>query len=203
MTRAAFDAFDRYLSCGILSHGCARARCEKCNHSQLIAFSCKRRCLCPSCDTKRSLLFAEHLESTVLLPYPRRHVVWSIPKRLRVYFRYDRSLIKHLYSAAWNAWRETIVEAIPDSQPAAIMALHTAGDLLNFHPHIHSLCLDGGINDDAGFQSVASASLMPYVGSLLPPRDSRSFVLISFPTDPAGSNLAQESEDLNQDTRAS
>lgn len=156
LRREVLDALDRYLSCGILAHGCARARCEKCNHSRLIAFSCKRRCLCPSCDTKRALLFAEHLESTVLLPYPHRHVVWSIPKRLRVYFRYDRKLIKHLYSAAWRAWRDTLAEAIPDGITGTVMALHTAGDLLNFHPHIHSLCLDGGISNVDAFQQIAA-----------------------------------------------
>ncbi len=155
LRREVLDALDRYLSCGILAHGCARARCEHCNHSQLIAFSCKRRCLRPSCDTKRSLLFAEHLESPVLLLHPHRHVVWSIPKRLRVYFRYDRSLIKHLYKAAWHAWRDTLADAIPDAKTGAVMALHTAGDLLNFHPHIHSLCLEGGIDNAAVFQQLA------------------------------------------------
>ncbi|MBX7137481.1 MAG: transposase zinc-binding domain-containing protein [Oligoflexia bacterium] len=35
------DALDKYLSYGILLHGCARAVCEVCHHSELIAFSCK------------------------------------------------------------------------------------------------------------------------------------------------------------------
>jgi len=160
LRREVLDALDRYLSCGILAHGCARARCEQCHHSQLIAFSCKRRCLCPSCDTKRSLLFAEHLENAVLLPHPHRHVVWSIPKRLRVYFRYDRKLIKHLYTAAWSAWRETIAEALPGvHQTGAVMALHSSGDLLNFHPHIHSLCLDGTLESSAGFRQLQPSDI--------------------------------------------
>ncbi len=46
--------------------GCARAYCANCQHSELIAFSCKRRSLCPSCDAKRSLLFAEHLHQNIL-----------------------------------------------------------------------------------------------------------------------------------------
>ena len=33
-----------YLSCGILAHGFARARCEQCGHDFLVAFSCKGRC---------------------------------------------------------------------------------------------------------------------------------------------------------------
>ena len=141
-------AFDRYLSCGIVAHGCARARCEQCGHSILIAYSCKRRGLCPSCDTKRAILFAEHLNESVLLPLPYRHVVWGIPKRLRVYFRFDRKLIGKLYQAAWQAWDDIVGTA---GKTGAIMALHSAGDLLNFHPHIHSLCLDGVVNNQTQF----------------------------------------------------
>jgi hypothetical protein len=38
--------FRRYLECGILAHGFARARCGECGHDFLIAFSCKgRRCV--------------------------------------------------------------------------------------------------------------------------------------------------------------
>ena len=69
------EALNSYLNCGILLHGCARAVCECCNHSELIPFSCKRRGLCPSCDAKRSLLFAEHLHKNVLLPYDHSHQV--------------------------------------------------------------------------------------------------------------------------------
>lgn len=148
------EAFNRYLSCGVIAHGCARARCENCNHSLLIAFSCKRRSLCPSCDAKRAVIFAEHLQQNILLLYPHHHVVWSIPKRLRVYFRYDRALIKHLYTAAWNAWNKTVSDTLPAAISGAVMALHTAGDLLNFHPHVHSLCLAGGLDNNGAFKSL-------------------------------------------------
>lgn len=38
--------FRRYLECGILAHGFARARCAQCGHDFLIAFSCKGRGVC-------------------------------------------------------------------------------------------------------------------------------------------------------------
>ena len=43
LRREVLQAFDSYLNCGILVHGCARAYCSNCKHSELIAFSCKRR----------------------------------------------------------------------------------------------------------------------------------------------------------------
>lgn len=155
LRREVLAALDRYLSCGILAHGCARARCEQCNHSILIAFSCKRRGLCVSCDTKRALLFAEQLYGNVLYPYPQRHWVFSIPKRLRVYFKFDRKLTALLYQAAWEALRASVVPSgLDDTTPAAVMALHTAGDLLNFHPHIHALVLDGTIDQYGKFSQL-------------------------------------------------
>jgi hypothetical protein len=45
--------FRRYLECGILAHGFARARCGECGHDFLIAFSCKGRGVCPSCNARR------------------------------------------------------------------------------------------------------------------------------------------------------
>jgi len=50
----------RYLDCGILDHGLARIGCPECKKELLLAFSCKGRCLCPSCsaawETVRNLM---------------------------------------------------------------------------------------------------------------------------------------------------
>jgi hypothetical protein len=45
--------FRKYLDCGILARGFARARCKDCGEDYLIAFSCKTRGACPSCNTRR------------------------------------------------------------------------------------------------------------------------------------------------------
>ncbi|REG27138.1 transposase-like zinc-binding protein [Archangium gephyra] len=46
--------FARYLECGVLAHGFARVRCESCKDELLVAFSCKGRGVCPSCNAKRA-----------------------------------------------------------------------------------------------------------------------------------------------------
>jgi hypothetical protein len=152
------EALDKYLDCGVIVNGCALVTCEnpKCNHSELVAFSCKRRGLCPSCDAKRAVLFAEHLNENVLLAYPHSHQVYTIPKRLRVYFKFDRKLNHLLYRAAWSAWDECVRDSIPGCQTGSVMALHTAGDLLNYHPHIHSICLHGGLDSEGKFFEMPS-----------------------------------------------
>ncbi len=150
------ESFERYLECGILAHGCARARCENkvCNHSELIAFSCKCRGICPSCDAKRAVIFAENLVENVLLPFDHQHCTFTVPKRIRPFFKFNRKLLGRLHNAAWGSWKELIFEQCPTGTPAAVQAVHTAGDLLGFHPHIHGLFLSGAILPDGTFQPV-------------------------------------------------
>ena len=73
----------RYLECGILAHGFARAYCDECKHDFLIAYSCKGRGVCPSCNTRRMVETAAHLADHVFPRLPVRQWVLSVPKRLR------------------------------------------------------------------------------------------------------------------------
>lgn len=150
------ESFKAYLECGILAHGCARAHCENksCNHSELIAFSCKKRAICPSCDAKRAILFAENLVENVLLPFDHSHNTFTVPKRVRTFFKFNRKLLGNLHNAAWGAWKDLVLEQCPTGTPAAVQAVHTSGDLLGWHPHSHGIYLAGAILPDGSFQSV-------------------------------------------------
>jgi hypothetical protein len=142
---------EKYLSCGILAHGAARASCPDCNHSKLIAFSCKCRGFCPSCGTKRALIFAETLDKSILKAVPHRHCVFAIPKRLRVYFKYNRKLHKILFTSAWDSIKQMYVEIFPESTPATVLTIQTSGDALNHNPHLHGILATGVFNQDGNF----------------------------------------------------
>ena len=75
--------FRRYLEYGILAHGFARARCAGCGHDFLVAFSCKGRGVCSSCNTRRMVETTAHLTDHVIPRLPVRQWVLSVPKRLR------------------------------------------------------------------------------------------------------------------------
>jgi hypothetical protein len=132
---------DEYLNCGILAHGAARVYCDGCKRSLLIAFSCKRRGGCPSCGAKRAVKFAEHIYGEVIEDLPHRHTVFTIPKRLRVFFKYDRKLNTILFRAAWGALSQVL--GVNEREVAAIFTVQTAGEALNYHPHLHGLLADG------------------------------------------------------------
>ena len=114
---------------------------------------------------KRAVKFAEHLHDEVLEPVANRHVVFTIPKRLRAYFRYDRGLNAILFRAAWGS----IVEVFGADRgvPAAVLTVQTAGDALNFHPHLHG-CLANGLFAANGtftqFESIGKENLTSRFG---------------------------------------
>jgi hypothetical protein len=153
--------FAEYLDCGILEKGCARAKCTnpKCSHSGLIAFSCKKRGVCPSCGAKRSVLFAEHLHENIIPAVAHRHTIFSIPKILRLYFRYNRKLCTLLFRSAWESLQEMYKEVLPSGTAAAAMVLQSSGAKINFNPHLHALVADGVFDEGGVFHELGYLNL--------------------------------------------
>ena len=65
----------------------------------------------------------------------------TIPKTLRVFFKYDRALLSILFQSTWGALSQVL--GVDDKELAAIFSVQTAGEALNFHPHLHGLFADG------------------------------------------------------------
>ena len=147
------DVIYKYLDCGDLHQGFARVKCNDCHHEYLLPFSCKKRNFCPSCHQKRVIEFGEQLHEEVLEKVPHRQWVFSIPKRLRPYFMYDRKLLAKLSLCAWRVLSEylkasvSVDDPVPGlvagkaccspMQPGCVIAVQTFGEFLNFNPHLH------------------------------------------------------------------
>ena len=145
----------KYLDCGDLHQGFARVKCEECHHEYLLPFSCKRRYFCPSCHQKRVVEFGEFLYSEILKQVPHRQWVFSLPKRLRPYFMYDRKLLPKLSQCAWkvlSCYLKTGVSS-EEAMPGAVIAIQTFGDFLNFNPHLHIIATDGCFINDGIFMN--------------------------------------------------
>ncbi len=54
-----------YLKCGDPREGFARVRCPACRHEFFVAFSCKLRCICPSCHQKRTLVTSINIAENI------------------------------------------------------------------------------------------------------------------------------------------
>ena len=56
---------------------------------KLLMFSCKTRGFCPSCHAKRREEWGEWMREELILDAPHRQVVFTIPKMLRIFFKYS------------------------------------------------------------------------------------------------------------------
>jgi hypothetical protein len=146
--------FRRYLECGILAHGFARARCGRCGHDFLIAFSCKGRGVCPSCNARRMVATAAHLIDHVLLDLPMRQWVISVPKRLRYFLERDADLqgaaLRLFLRAVESCLRAHSPGASPAARLGAVAFIHRFGATLNAHLHFHCVVVDGVFEPAAG-----------------------------------------------------
>jgi hypothetical protein len=105
-----------------------------------------------------SLLAADTIAHAICLAVPHRQLVFTIPKRLRIYFRHDRSLLGDLARAAW----ETVLEVYrnelgrEDILPGMIAGIQTFGQLVHWNCHAHAIVTDGGFAPDGTFVCLPS-----------------------------------------------
>lgn len=158
------ETVERFIECGDYSKGIARIKCTNthCGHEYFRPFSCKSWYLCPSCNQKRLLLFSEHLSENVLLELPHRQFVFTLPKLLRVYFKYDRNLFegvsKIIFSIIHDFYSETVKTRI---KTGVVVSYQSFGDLVRWNPHYHCIVLEGGIDEAGSFHHIPIKDTSP------------------------------------------
>jgi Transposase zinc-binding domain len=142
-----------FIACGDVAYGFARLWCPECRRSVLVAFSCRGRSFCPSCEKKRQILWAEWLCKEVLEKLAHRHVVLTIPRLLRPFLRRRRELLTELGRAGAEAVSELVRRGLGgDARPGIVVSIATSGDLVQWHPHVHLLTTDGGKTAEGSWQ---------------------------------------------------
>lgn len=123
-------------------------QCGECGLSRPAYNSCRNR-HCPKCQ---GLARAEWLEArqAELLPVPYFHVVFTLPApAAEIAFQNKRVVYAILFRAAADALRE--IAADPRHLGAdigAVAVLHTWGQALQHHPHLHCIVPGGGLSPD-------------------------------------------------------
>ncbi len=166
--------FRRYLECGILAYGFARARCPACGQDFLVAFSGKGRGICPSCNARRMAETAAHLIDHVFPPLPVRPWVLSVPKRRRFFLEREPgavTAVRHIVLRVVEAHRRRRSPgALARARVGAVSFGHRFGAALNRHRHYHGGILDGVFEPPAtgGVQFRQAAALPPDAVASLP-----------------------------------
>ena len=129
LRHAARRAVEKFLDCGLLERGFARVRCDRCRAEFLVAPSCKARFLCPSCHAKRLEIWSDWLQHELLYAVPHRQYVFTVPKRLRPFFLYDRRLLGELSRVAYRTLRDFMRTTLRETDvvPGVVASIQSFG----------------------------------------------------------------------------
>jgi hypothetical protein len=130
--------------------------CTKCNHIRISYNSCRNR-HCTKCQSTNRERWIEH-HSAKLLPVKYFHVVFTLPHELNgLCIRYSQLLYTLLFEAAWktlDGFSKNKKHLGADTGMIAI--LHTWGQQLMLHPHIHCIVPGGGIEENGKWKNTKS-----------------------------------------------
>lgn len=137
------------------------ARCNQCAAQQFHYHSCRNR-HCPKCQT---LAKERWLQSrrTELLPVPYFHLVFTLPHEINALAQGNPRLI---YGLLFAAASETLIEFGENPRwlggsIAATLVLHTWGQTLTHHPHVHALVAGGALHAEGGWIAPRRGFLFP------------------------------------------
>jgi Transposase zinc-binding domain/Putative transposase len=122
--------------------------CRNCSYQRISYNSCRDR-HCPKCQaTKRAAWLEARLER--LLPIPYFHVVFTIPDFLNPLMLHNQ---RRLYDLLFQTASATLLTLAADpkrlgAQIGITALLHTWGQNLLFHPHLHCVVTGGGLSID-------------------------------------------------------
>jgi hypothetical protein len=130
-------------------------------HSERVWYnSCRHRC-CPQCTHVQIAQWLERQRAR-LLAGDHYHVIFTLPRELHALWGANvRVMANLLFHAAWA----TLSELLGDPKylgatPGMLAALHTWGQTLVLHPHLHCLVTGGGLTGDT-WRAVRNGYLLP------------------------------------------
>src|ERR1700692_2035281 len=148
---------DAIVRCRTAALGGHRDQCVRCGHQAISFNSCRNR-HCPKCqgNARAKWLTARSAE---LLPVPYFHIVFTLPHELSALMLQNKRL---LYDLLFRSSAATLLEVARDPKHLGadiglLSVLHTWGQHLEHHPHVHSIVPAGGLAPD-GSRWIAASS---------------------------------------------
>jgi hypothetical protein len=122
--------------------------CEDCGHEEFCYNSCRDR-HCPKCQAAARAEWLER-EASYLLPVEYFHVVFTLPNSLAPLALRNK---RQIYDALFRAAAQTLSTLARDPKHLGgeigfLMVLHTWGQNLQLHPHLHCVVAGGALSPD-------------------------------------------------------
>jgi hypothetical protein len=141
-------AIDAIVNCRTAALGGHVEECGQCSHTRISYNSCRNR-HCPKCQSLARAKWVEARKEE-LLPVEYFHVVFTVPEQIAQIAFYNR---KAVYDILFHATAETLNTIARDprhlgAEIGFFAVLHTWGQNLLHHPHLHCVVPGGGISPD-------------------------------------------------------
>jgi hypothetical protein len=119
--------------------------CDQCGHQRIAYNSCRNR-HCPKCQATAAAQWMEAREAE-LLPVEYFHVVFTLPSALAPIALQNQ---REVYGLLFRAAAETLQKIASDpkhlgAEIGVLAILHTWGQNLQHHPHVHCVVPGGGL----------------------------------------------------------
>lgn len=120
-------------------------KCDGCGHLSMSYNSCRNR-HCPKCQGEQREAWIQAREEE-LLPVSYFHVVFTLPQQINPLCQYAPAKVYSLlFKTAWSVMKSFAQDTKHlGAKPAMIAVLHTWGQNLSLHPHLHCIVPGGGI----------------------------------------------------------
>jgi len=141
-------AYNAIMHCRTSALGSHQSVCDNCGHKKISYNSCRNR-HCPKCQYIKQMLWVDKLKNR-LLPTRYFHIVFTVPEFLNgLFYINQRACYNMLFKASAYAIQKTAANpAFLGAETGNLSVLHTWGQSLNYHPHIHALVPAGGMDSD-------------------------------------------------------
>ena len=136
-------------------------QCAQCDHTRIAYNSCRNR-HCPKCQSLDRAKWLEKRQSE-LLPVEYFHVVFTLPEALAAIALQNK---KAVYGILFRAAAETLLTIAGDRQHLGaeigfFSILHTWGQNLLHHPHLHCVVPGGGISAEGEWAACRAGFFLP------------------------------------------
>jgi len=145
--------------CRTAALGVLEQHCGECGYTQAHYASCRDR-HCPKCQGRASARWCER-EAGNLLAVDYYHVVFTVPAALDAWVSlHPEAVYGQLFESAW-ATLASFAERRLGGRLAMSAVLHTWGEQLTRHVHLHCLVPGGALGEDGTWHPVKGQYLFP------------------------------------------
>lgn len=155
----------RIYQCRTAALGGHEEACDGCGTRRYSYNSCRDR-HCPKCQAAKQALWVDDLVRSTL-PVKHYHVVFTLPHVLNAVCLHDQRMYYDLlFAAAWNTLR-SFGYSRHGVETGAVAVLHTWGQNLSLHPHLHCIVPAAGYGLDGSWKNTGASHRYLYpVGQL-------------------------------------